>query len=47
MNDYTIVEKYQQGKKNSTIAIRPYFNSSRENMGLQNYGMALHDGVWH
>ena len=47
MNDYTIVEKYQQGKKNSTIAIRPYFNSSRENMGLQNYGMSLHDGVWH
>lgn len=46
MSDYTIVEKYQQGK-NQTIAIRPYFNPSKENMGLQNYGMALHDGVWH
>ena len=46
MSDYTIVEKYQQGK-NQTIAIRPYFNPSKDNMGLQNYGMALHDGVWH
>ena len=47
MSDYTIVEKYQQGKTKSTIAIRPYFDPSMENMGLQNYGMALHDGVWH
>ena len=28
MNDYTIVEKYQQ-TKNQTIAVRPYFNSSK------------------
>lgn len=47
MSDYTIVEKYQQSKQASAIAIRPYFNPSKENMGLQNYGMALHDGVWH
>ncbi len=46
MSDYTIVEKYQQSK-NQTIAIRPFFNPEKENMGLQNYGMALHDGVWH
>jgi len=46
MSDYTIVEKYQQDK-NQTIAIRPFFNPSRENMGLQNYGMALHEGVYH
>jgi hypothetical protein len=46
MNDYTIVEKYQQNK-NKTIAIRPYFDSSKQNMGLENYGMALYDGVWH
>jgi len=46
MSDYTIVEKYQQSK-NQTISIRPFFNAERENMGLQNYGMALHDGVWH
>ena len=47
MEDYTIVEKYQHTKKSSTIAIRPYFNSSKENMGLEQYGLALHDGVWH
>jgi len=47
MEDYTIVEKYQQKKKNSTIAIRPYFNPNKENMGLEQYGLALHDGVWH
>jgi hypothetical protein len=46
MSDYTIVEKYQQNKSKS-IAIRPFFNSSKQNMGLENYGMALHDGVWH
>ena len=47
MEDYTIVEKYQQTKKNSTIAIRPYFNPGKENMGLEQYGLALHDGVFH
>jgi|TARA_R100000084_G_scaffold52193_1_gene21725 hypothetical protein len=47
MEDYTIVEKYQQQKKSSTIAIRPYFDPNRENMGLEQYGLALHDGVWH
>jgi hypothetical protein len=46
MEDYTIVEKYQQGK-DSTVAIRPYFNPERENMGLETYGMSLHEGVWH
>ena len=46
MENYTIVEKYQQGK-DSTVAIRPYFNPDRENMGLETYGMSLHEGVWH
>tara|TARA_R100000654_G_scaffold29138_3_gene53784 strand:- start:1925 stop:2944 length:1020 start_codon:yes stop_codon:yes gene_type:complete len=47
MEDYTIVEKYQHTKKSSTIAIRPYFNPNKENMGLEKYGLAMHDGVWH
>ena len=34
MEDYTIVEKYQQ-TKNTTVAIRPYFNPDKENMGLK------------
>ena len=47
MSDYTIVEKYQQTKVGSQVAIKPFLNPNKENMGLQNYGMALHDGVWH
>jgi hypothetical protein len=46
MNDYTIVEKYQQNK-NRAVAVRPYFDPNKQNMGLENYGMALYDGVWH
>jgi hypothetical protein len=46
MEDYSIVEKYQQTKDKS-IAVRPYFNSSKENMGLEQYGLSLHDGVFH
>jgi len=46
MEDYTIVEKYQQAKK-QTVAIRPFFNPAKENMGLEKYGLALHDGVYH
>ena len=46
VKDYTIVEKYQQ-RKNQTVAIRPYFNPTKENMGLEKYGLAMHDGVYH
>ena len=46
MNDYTIVEKYQQNKSR-TIAVRPFFDPNKQNMGLENYGMSLYDGVWH
>jgi len=43
---FTLVEK-QQGLKKSSIAIRPYFDPSRDNMGLENYGMTVFDGVVH
>jgi len=46
MEDYTIVEKYQQ-RKNKTIAVRPFFNPDKQNMGLENYSMSLYDGVYH
>ena len=46
MSDYTIVEKYQQGKTQK-IAIRPFFDPSVSNMGLEKYQMALMDGVYH
>lgn len=28
------------------VSIRPYFDPNTENMGLENYGMSLHDGVY-
>jgi hypothetical protein len=42
----TIVEKYPQNKK-SSLAIRTYCNPLADNLGLQNYGMALFDGAFH
>ena len=44
--DFTITEKYQQDK-DTAIAVRPYFDSNKENMGLEKYNMTLFDGVWH
>jgi len=29
------------------VSIKPYFESGMENMGLENYGMSLYDGVYH
>ena len=29
------------------VSIKPYFDSTIENMGLENYGLALFDGVYH
>ena len=43
---YTIVEKYNSNK-DKTLAIKPYFNKTKENMGLEKYGLSLHDGVYH
>lgn len=42
----TVVEKYQIGKSGK-IAIRPFFDPSISNMGLENYQMSLMDGVYH
>ena len=43
---YTMVEKWQT-VKSGEIAIRPYFDRGNENLGLENYGMTLFDGVYH
>jgi len=37
------IPKLNQYKK---VSIRPYFDQGTENMGLENYGMSLHDGVY-
>lgn len=46
MSSITMVEKYPQNKK-SSIAIRPYFDQSVSNMGLEKYGLSLFDGAFH
>ena len=46
MSTVTMVEMYPQNKK-SKIAIKPFFDPRVDNMGLQNYGLALFDGVFH
>jgi len=46
MNDYTQVEVKTLNTPRK-VSIKPFFNPSKENMGLENYGMALYDGVYH
>lgn len=46
MSNVVMVESYPQNKK-STIAIRPFFDSSVDNMGLQKYGLSLFEGAFH
>lgn len=42
----TIVEKYPVNKK-TKMSIKPYFNPSVDNMGLQKYGLSLFEGAFH
>lgn len=46
MSSVTIVEKYPQNKR-SSIAIKPFFDPIKENMGLEKYGLSLFDGAFH
>tara|TARA_R110000765_G_scaffold61162_2_gene118248 strand:- start:2239 stop:3354 length:1116 start_codon:yes stop_codon:yes gene_type:complete len=46
ITEVTMIEKYQEGKDQS-IAIRTFFDSDIENMGLENYHMSLFEGVIH
>jgi hypothetical protein len=46
MSSVTIVEGYPQNKK-SSIAIRPFFEQTRSNMGLEQYGLSLFDNTFH
>lgn len=44
----TIVETNPVSKQyKATIAIRPYVDTTRENMGLEKYDLALFDGIFH
>jgi hypothetical protein len=41
----TMIEKHNTLKRNSSISIRPYVDTSVSNMGLERYNMALFEGV--
>ena len=45
MENLTIVQT--RSNKKTSIAIRPYFDPTAENMGLEEYGLSLFDGVKH
>lgn len=45
--DFTMVEVGVGSIKKTSIAVRPYFDANAENMGLQQYGMSLFEGVTH
>jgi hypothetical protein len=47
MENFTMVETGGGKVKQSAIAIRPFFDNSVSNMGLENYGLSLYDGVKH
>jgi hypothetical protein len=47
MENFTMVETSAGTTKKTAIAVRPFFDSSASNMGLENYGLSLYDGVKH
>ena len=44
---FTMVETGKGSVRKTAIAIRPFFDSRTSNMGLEEYGMTLFDGVTH
>lgn len=42
---FTIVETLEP--KSGPIAIRPYFDATHKNMGLEKYGLSFFDGIFH
>jgi hypothetical protein len=47
MDNFTMVETGRGSVKKTAIAVRPFFDNSSSNMGLEDYGMSLFDGVTH
>ena len=44
---FTMVEVGVGSIKKTSLAVRPYFDKQATNMGLEEYGMSLFDGVTH
>jgi hypothetical protein len=47
MENFTMVETGKGSVRKTAIAIRPFFDNRSSNMGLEEYGMTLFDGVTH
>jgi hypothetical protein len=47
MENFTMVETGRGTVKKTPIAVRPFFDGNASNMGLEDYGMSLFDGVMH
>jgi hypothetical protein len=47
MENFTMVETGNGTVKKTAIAVRPFFDNAVSNMGLENYGLSLYDGVKH
>lgn len=47
MENFTMVETGKGTVRKTAIAVRPFFDSTTSNMGLEEYGMTLFDGVTH
>lgn len=47
MENFTMVETGRGTQKKTAIAVRPFFDNAVSNMGLENYGLSLYDGVKH
>jgi hypothetical protein len=47
MENFTMVETGKGSVKQTAIAVRPFFDASASNMGLEDHGMSLFDGVQH
>ena len=47
MENFTMVETNKAANKKTKIAVRPFFDNTMSNMGLENYGLSLYDGVKH
>ena len=43
---YSIVSLAETAKTGS-ISIKPYFDPAKSNLGLEKYGLALFDGIFH
>jgi hypothetical protein len=47
MENFTMIETGHGTVKKTAIAVRPFFDNSVSNMGLESYGLSLYDGVKH